>query len=472
MNILHYSLGLPPFRSGGLTKYSIDLMETQVSQGEQVLLLFPGHFSVRKKTKIADLPLYKGIQVFEIVNPLPVPLLNGISKTELFTEKVNPSEIYISFLKKFKPNVIHIHTLMGIHQEFFLAAKELNIPIVYTTHDYFGICPKVNLVDNNSEICSDYQLGMKCISCNLNAYRLPFIYLMQSKTYRNLKDAELVKKLKNLKKEQIVNHEHNVEDGNKAIDNGLALKYMHLRNYFFEMFNKIDYFHFNSNNTKNIYEKYLDISGEVISISHKDIKDNRMIKVYEKNTPLKITFIGSLDKYKGFPLLRESLNLLIEKNQTNWMLNIYGNSNEILLNDKENKNIILNGRYKHNDLKEIYNNTDILIVPSICKETFSFIALEALSFGVPVLVSEHVGFKDNLKHNYTGFIFKDNTFELSSLIEKIIYDKGIIQRINQNIFNEEFPYKMDEHTIRIRSLYEKVISRKIIANAYTEICNA
>lgn len=29
MKILHYNLGLPPYRSGGLTKYSTDLMIEQ-----------------------------------------------------------------------------------------------------------------------------------------------------------------------------------------------------------------------------------------------------------------------------------------------------------------------------------------------------------------------------------------------------------------------------------------------------------
>ena len=41
MNILHYSLGLPPYRSGGLPKYTEDLIKEQIVQGDKVGLLYP-----------------------------------------------------------------------------------------------------------------------------------------------------------------------------------------------------------------------------------------------------------------------------------------------------------------------------------------------------------------------------------------------------------------------------------------------
>lgn len=41
MRILHYTLGLPPFRSGGLTRYASDLMEEQTKHNE-VFHLYPG----------------------------------------------------------------------------------------------------------------------------------------------------------------------------------------------------------------------------------------------------------------------------------------------------------------------------------------------------------------------------------------------------------------------------------------------
>ena len=42
MRILHYSLGLPPYARGGLTKYAIDLIGAEQKLGYQVGLLWPG----------------------------------------------------------------------------------------------------------------------------------------------------------------------------------------------------------------------------------------------------------------------------------------------------------------------------------------------------------------------------------------------------------------------------------------------
>lgn len=45
MKILHYALGFPPYRSGGLTKYCIDLLLAQKAAGHDVAMMWPGAFS-------------------------------------------------------------------------------------------------------------------------------------------------------------------------------------------------------------------------------------------------------------------------------------------------------------------------------------------------------------------------------------------------------------------------------------------
>ena len=49
MKILHYSLGFPPYRSGGMTTFCIDLMEEQIKNNYQVALLWPGRMSFFSK---------------------------------------------------------------------------------------------------------------------------------------------------------------------------------------------------------------------------------------------------------------------------------------------------------------------------------------------------------------------------------------------------------------------------------------
>ena len=83
------------------------------------------------------------------MNPLPVALDEGIKDFEAYMRSCD-RKIYVDFLEHIKPDVIHIHTLMGLHKEFIDAAEDLKIKKVFTTHDYFGICPKVTLYKNSA----------------------------------------------------------------------------------------------------------------------------------------------------------------------------------------------------------------------------------------------------------------------------------------------------------------------------------
>ena len=197
MKILHYALGFPPYRTGGLTKYCTDLMLTQKEEGHEVALIWPGQIGfVYKKQKIKKRKSWNGILNFEIVNPLPVALDEGILDIDVYT-KVVDAKIYIEFLKGFAPDVIHVHTLMGLHSEFLDMAKELGIRTVFTSHDYYGLCPKVTLF-HDGKVCDDDHDCKDCVACNQTALSLKKIALMQSPLYRVLKNTPIVKKMRQI----------------------------------------------------------------------------------------------------------------------------------------------------------------------------------------------------------------------------------------------------------------------------------
>ncbi|MCU5596351.1 glycosyl transferase family 1 [Bacillus cereus] len=457
MKILHISLGLPPYRTGGLTKYSVDLMHSQ-GQEHQVFLLYPGKFTFSKRTAIKKNKPYGSISVYELVNPLPIPLLNGINQPEHFMKEID-HKVYEEFLIELKPEVIHVHTLMGIHKEFFETAKKLDIKIVFTTHDYFGLCPKVNLMDSKGNICNDFDDGKSCIECNVNALSLPMVHVMQSYPYRYLKDSSIVKSLRKIKKNQTKNNTvaTSVEREIEEIDVNLATYYIKLRDYYLTIFKLIDYFHFNSSIAKEQFEKYLDVNGKIVSISHQDISDYRQERKVKQigNEVVRLGYLGPIDTYKGFYSLKNQLDSLKEKGYTNWHLGVYGD----FVNDPDTYNpkyYTFYGRYNYNQLKDIFNEVDLLIIPSIWKETFGFIGLEAQSYGVPIMVSEYVGFKDLVQDGETGFIYKVNKHDFIDKLSMILDDTSLLDYINENLLKLDFPHLMEQHTKEIINLYQEV----------------
>ena len=175
MRVLHYTLGLPPYRTGGLTKYAYDLMIEQINNKYDVYLLFPGEIKKNKNLEIRYHKNVQGIKSYEIINPLPVPLLKGVCEPELYMTKVDYI-IYKEFLNQINVDIINIHTLMGLHEEFIRAAKELNIKLVYTTHDYYGLCTKVNFLNSEGDVCKLRDVD-RCIKCNQKGYGLNIIIL-------------------------------------------------------------------------------------------------------------------------------------------------------------------------------------------------------------------------------------------------------------------------------------------------------
>ena len=84
---------------------------------------------------------------------------------------------------------------MGIHKDFIKAANQLGISTVFTSHDFFGICPKVTLF-RNGKCCDNDNECRNCIQCNESALSLKKIKIIQSPIYRFIKNIYIVKKLR------------------------------------------------------------------------------------------------------------------------------------------------------------------------------------------------------------------------------------------------------------------------------------
>lgn len=96
------------------------------------------------------------------------------------------------------------------------------------------------------------------------------------------------------------------------------------------------------------------------------------------------------------------------------------------------------------ELRLLYNAASLVVIPSRY-EAFSYVALEALSFGTPIVISDRVRINDYLSHvqgvtvfsygDYTAFnIAIDNTINQSVAVEDVmsIFDK---KRIKKNLLD-------------------------------------
>lgn len=64
-----------------------------------------------------------------------------------------------------RPDVVHMHNMIGLSMGMIRTAKRLGVPTVITLHDFWGFCFKNTLIDSRNQICQDFS---RCHECQLS----------------------------------------------------------------------------------------------------------------------------------------------------------------------------------------------------------------------------------------------------------------------------------------------------------------
>jgi len=141
-------------------------------------------------------------------------------------------------------------------------------------------------------------------------------------------------------------------------------------------------------------------------INDKFIKKNR----------LNLIFVGGLDRahyFKGIPVL---LRALADLTSHPWRLTIVGDGNLRPYYEKLGAELNLTqrleftGKLAEADLIRAYQNSDLLILPSInSNEAFGLVVIEALACGVPVIASDLAGVRRVFNNYQEGLLAEPNS---------------------------------------------------------------
>jgi glycosyltransferase involved in cell wall biosynthesis len=441
MKILHVTLGDPNNHQGGLNEYCRELMEMEDELGNDVLLLFPGKSTFLKRTRIRKV----ANRQYNIENPLPVAITYGIDHPSRYMLKPD-EEVYSNWLDEVHPDIIHVHSIQGIHKEFFEVANKKRIPIVFTTHDFYPICCKCNLVMFDQKQCKGPR-AKKCAICNygmgLSANKQRVI---KSKTYQMLKKNKIINSIK--KNMQRRNGKSiSIEFRNPSNESVNAFN--ELIHYYYEMISCVTIIHANSVATSKIYGEYFsNTKCKVIPITHNNL--NNDIHVRKNNETVYFGYFGGMNKEKGYEQVLNVCKLL--QNIPGWKIDLYGG---VYPANIKNEHIEPHGYFSQEEAVNVWKSIDVLIVPSQCRETFGFAVLEGLSHKIPVICSDLVGSRyliENIEPNNI-YHYKDTEFlalRMKQYINKEFYDNQV-----EKLSNIELPNNMTEHTKKILELYKE-----------------
>lgn len=451
LSVCHYWLGLEPYRSGGTVVFLESLLKRQFDEGQRVSFLFPGHFSFGKKTKIVKSKLYKrSYPVFEIINPIPIPLLNGIKDPKLFT-KCYDNTVFEDFFQKYHFDVVHVHTLMGLDSSFFRICKKHGIKTVFTAHDIFGICPKISSEIVPWGFC-DYHPSELCSLCCQNAFSYSQMRLMNSSLYLKNKNNPVVRWARSRKRDSLRketnNSRPNLEEL-RQIKNHDNRGYQELQNHYLEMLMAFDLIHFNSKHTKDFFFRFVQPKNYIVRwIGHNGILKLRNISPHAFDSErLVFVYLGAA---KGLDGLISCLKTISE-GKNNFVLEIHTNDR-----CSDASFIKKYPGYSPNGLGKILAGADLLLLPSDNFETLSFIVLEAIAAGVPCLVSESVGAKEIVEEYDAGYVVNLYDGSLEKVLRGIIENPQSLERKKKGAQKADLSFANDSLT----DLYHILLNRK------------
>jgi glycosyltransferase involved in cell wall biosynthesis len=192
-----------------------------------------------------------------------------------------------------------------------------------------------------------------------------------------------------------------------------------------------------------IRDKYVEfgIPKEKIAISRYGLNAGLFTGLQKNQSGrLRFGFIGTLLPAKGPDLLIKAFNGI--KNQDAQLL-IYGALRSYtgfehylpyLKKIRKNRNIEFMGGFDNRDIASVFQNIDILVVPSVWPENSPLVIQESFLARTPVIASRIGGIPELVEDQISGLLFNtSDTGELQGKIKDIIDNRVIIEKLKANI---------------------------------------
>lgn len=245
----------------------------------------------------------------------------------------------ISYLSGFDLEFVNFHHVIGFSNMVWSIPEKLNVPYFLNIHDYFYACPRINFT-KNGEYCEEPKVNVcnECISAELKD-KYPLLREGVGSWIEYYSD-----KLGGAKKVIVPSFDHA-----KRLGNRIELKNLLVKPH----------------------------PEEVMEVEVK--KQLTSSKV--------IGFIGAIGPHKGLQVIKD-LVCYIADNSLDYEVEIIGYTSHNSYFDDYGF-VRISGEYEGSELPSILveRNVGCLCLVSIWPETFSYTFSEALSSGLPVIVS-------------------------------------------------------------------------------------
>jgi glycosyltransferase involved in cell wall biosynthesis len=417
MKILQVLNHFLPQQTAGTEVYTWALSKQLQQRGVNVQVLIP-HY---KKLTASDY-VYDGLVVHQYAEPSIVDrsLIMGFRPPDGLP-------YFISYLQEAKPDLVHFHELAGsngITLQHVQAAKVSGAKVIMTFHLAGYSCKTGTLVYKGESLCDGVIDLQKCSTCYLNArgYASAAPYLIGASG---------------------VLHQFNIDASKWNSKIGTALGTVpiiaRLKTDLYATVAACD----RVVTITNWYKRVLLANGideRKISFIPQGLPLSttaKPLKIKSAHQPLRLLFLGRINKFKGLHLL---LEVLMAIDPALVELSVYGNSDDeayeqaLRTSTAQQPNIYWKGKLQQADVITIMQAHDVLCLCSTFSEMSPLVIQEAFAAGIPVIASKVYGNAEQIIHGVNGLLFNYNEVEdLMRQIVKCINEPDLVKQMSKNI---------------------------------------
>lgn len=441
MHILKIIHGYPANYNAGSEVYSQSICN-ELSKHHKVSVFtreenpYLPDFAIRHKSEDANLDFY---------------FVNNPQGKDGYRHKLLDSN-FAELISEIKPDIAHIGHLNHLSTGIVDELNKQKIPIVFTLHDFWLMCPRGQFLtrsigkENNFQLCS----GQHDSKCATDCY----------KVYFSGSEAE---EENDIKRWSSWIHQRMIET-KSVID-------------------KVDLFIAPSNYLRNRFINEFGIPENKIVFLDYGFPLEYLTQTEKSKAKSQFTFgyIGTLIPAKGVNQLIEAFKQ-IEEPAT---LKIFGRENgqsasalKLLAANSKNK-IEFAGEYiNHNLANDVFANVDCIVVPSIWAENSPLVIHEAQACKVPVITADFGGMKEFVQHQVNGLLFEHrNVNSLKEQMRFAIANPHLLKQFGEKgyLYSEDGTVpNIHDHCKELEKIYNCFTHKKlwrITIDTNPEDCN-
>jgi glycosyltransferase involved in cell wall biosynthesis len=311
-------------------------------------------------------------------------------------------EDFDAYLGRETPDLVHFHSLQTVGVGLVEAAYDRNIPTVVTMHDFWWWCSRQFLCDLDYRPCS---LVVASGVCACHAGRA------WSDERRARTEAVLARVDRVVAVSEIAAR---VMRGNGVDPSRLGV----IENGVVET-----------------------VPGEVV----RGIEPGRV----------RFTFTGGDNPMKGLQVLLDAARRIGARQ--GWSLRCYGCEGI----DPGLAQVETFPPFDPNSLGDILVATDVLVVPSVMRETYSLITREALGAGIPVITSDSLGPEEVIRDGVNGVVVPSADAEaLADALSRLIDDSAFVDRLRAGCAEPMAIPTLDAQVDQLEVLYRELLAAK------------